>query len=144
MIIERDLLVKNHACEDQLRLFDAHFPSGSVKVTEARCIKYGKVFSFSWLGAAAFDRKLYDKFYRLQERAKKKYRAACVKIRRDKQVADGTVVKRFNLGLVTYKSAIRKLSSNSVAEQKAILKSLDDFKVDVARCFYSVVKGAKL
>ena len=47
-IITRTMLVEKQACRDQLKLFDQHFPKGSVIVTVARCVKLAAVFNWTW------------------------------------------------------------------------------------------------
>ena len=46
--ITRQMLVDRYACNDQLGLFDNHFPNGFAVVTVKRCKELAHVFDFSW------------------------------------------------------------------------------------------------
>jgi len=47
MLITFEMLTQKGACERELSLFKRLFPEG-VKVTEALCLSYSKIFSWSW------------------------------------------------------------------------------------------------
>ena len=76
MKITAKLLRYKGACEDQVLLFNKHFPKGTT-VTVARCVKVAHIFHWGWaannlLGATA--RKVYDEAC---APARKAYDEAC-------------------------------------------------------------------
>ena len=49
--ITRAQLVAARACEDQVALFDSHFPKGEARVTVKRAIALASVFDWGWAAA---------------------------------------------------------------------------------------------